>query len=144
MEEMKRSLQFDQVESAWPKTQYLWALHPVFEWVNDQAGLLYGRQEAPLIGLSNGLQPDEYLFILTGIIPNRKSTPVVDEWFALHFKNKDFVGILTMDRLKQMTKLDLGNIPNLDAITADQIKEAQKLLGQAVDQGGLAVMRENI
>ncbi len=141
MEEMKRSLQFDQVESAWPKTQYLWALHPVFEWVNDQAGLLYGRQEAPLIGLSNGLQPDEYLFILTGIIPNRKSTPVVDEWFALHFKNKDFVGILTMDRLKQMTKLDLGNIPNLDAITADQIKEAQKLLGQAVDQG-LAVMRE--
>ena len=40
MEEMKRSMQNDMESTAWPKTQYLWPLHPLFSWINDKAGLL--------------------------------------------------------------------------------------------------------
>lgn len=134
MEEMKRSLQFDQVESAWPKTQYLWALHPIFEWIHDQAGLLYDRQEAPLIGLRDALRNDEYLFIMAGSIPNRKSTPVVDEWFALHYKGGKFIKALTMEELKKITGIDRGNIPNLNAIRIEQVKTAEALLPEAVKQ----------
>ena len=49
MEEMKRSMQNNMSETAWPTTQYLWPLHPIYEWVNDKAGLLFGRGEAPLV-----------------------------------------------------------------------------------------------
>ncbi len=30
MAEMKRSMQNNMAENAWPKTQYLWKLHPIF------------------------------------------------------------------------------------------------------------------
>ena len=47
MSEMKRSMQNSMAETAWPKVQYLWRLHPLFTWVNDKSGLLFGRGEAP-------------------------------------------------------------------------------------------------
>ncbi len=134
MEEVRRSLQLDLVESAWPQTQFLWALHPIYEWVNDQAALLYGRQEAPLLGLGGGLGKGEYLYIMAGIIPNRKSTPVVDEWFALHFKDGQFIGSLTMKEVKTLTKIDENNIPNLNALEKEQIQEAESLLPSVVKQ----------
>lgn len=134
MEEMKRSLQFDLVESAWPTTQYLWSLHPVFEWVNDRAGLLYGRQEAPIIGLPDFLHEDEYIFVMAGTIPNRKSTPVVDDWFGLRFKDGNFVEELSMKQLIATTKLDQGNIPNLNAVSKEQISNGEALLPSAIQQ----------
>ena len=115
MEEMKRSLQFDVIEDSWPKTQYLWSLHPIFEWVNDRAGVLYGRQEAPLLGMPS-IDEDEFVFIMAGTTPNRKSTPVVDEWFALHYRNCEFVQELSMDELMKRTRLQEGRTPNLNDI----------------------------
>ncbi len=76
MKEMTRSMQNTMAETAWPKVQYLWKLHPIFGWVNDKAGLLYGRAEAPIVGLSGGMAPSETIFVVTGSIPNKKSTPV--------------------------------------------------------------------
>ena len=43
MQEMMRSMQNNMAETAWPKTQYLWQMHPLFTWVNDKAGLLFDR-----------------------------------------------------------------------------------------------------
>jgi len=141
MEEMKRSLQFDVIEAAWPRTQYLWALHPIFEWVNDKAGLLYGRQEAPLLGLPHVLDSNEFIFIVVGMIPNRKSTPVVDEWFALRYRNGAFVGVLSMEEILSLTKLGQEKIPNLNAVEEEQRLQAQRLLADAVNQAQL-VMKE--
>ena len=41
MEQMRTSMQKNMDEAAWPSSQYLWKLHPIFSWVNDKAGLLF-------------------------------------------------------------------------------------------------------
>lgn len=83
MEQMRNSMQKNMDESAWPSTQYLWKLHPVLSWVDDKAGLLFGRGEAPVIGLPDKLAAGESIYIVSGSMPNLKSTPLVDEWFVL-------------------------------------------------------------
>lgn len=36
MEQMRTSMQKNMDEAAWPSSQYLWKLHPIFSWVNDK------------------------------------------------------------------------------------------------------------
>jgi hypothetical protein len=134
MDEMKRSMRNNLSETAWPATQFLWKLHPLFIWLNDKASLFYGRGEAPLIGLSDGLSQDQCLFIVAGIIPNRKSSPVIDEWFALLFQNGRFEKELSMNEVLTMTEIGSGNLPNRNIITQEMQQEATALLPQAVDK----------
>lgn len=133
MAEMKRSMQNNMAETAWPKVQYLWKLHPLFTWVNDKAGLLYGRGEAPIIGLPDLLKPTETIFIVTGSIPNKRSTPLVDEWFGLSYENGVFNGSLSMNEVLKKTRLRSTSIPNSNALTEADIQEATALLQDAVE-----------
>lgn len=79
MEQMRTSMQKNMDEAAWPSSQYLWKLHPIFSWVNDKAGLLFKRAEAPVLGLPGVLYPGEALYIVSGSVPNLKSTPLIDD-----------------------------------------------------------------
>ena len=132
MNEMKRSMQNNMAETAWPKVQYLWKLHPLFNWVNDKAGLLFGRGEAPLVGLPDVLSQDEIIFIMAGSIPNNKSTPLIDEWFGLRYKNGMFCNSLSMEKVMQITKFQNKNIPNTNQITEEDIAQTSSLLENAV------------
>ena len=85
MKDMSRCMQNELAETAWPATQYLWKLHPIFNWIEDKAGVFYKRNEIPVLGLSNGLRANEIVYIIAGTIPNRKSTTVVDEWFGVYY-----------------------------------------------------------
>lgn len=134
MLEMQRSLQQDIIESPWPATQYLWPLHPIFDWVNDKASLLFGRQEAPIIGLPNALSKDEYIFLIAGSIPNRKSTPVVDEWFGLRYKNGQLMEEMNMEEAMAMTKYHRGDIPNRANLPEEQIKQGEALLPAVIKE----------
>jgi len=132
MAEMKRSMQNDMAENAWPQTQYLWALHPIFSWINDKAGLLFNRSEAPLIGLQNILQKNECVFIVAGTVPNRKSTPVVDEWFGLSFVDGKYQGKMTMEQVIQKIGFGRNDLPNRNLVSFDNVEMAKKLLPVAV------------
>lgn len=134
MEEMRRSMQNNMSETAWPATQYLWPLHPIFEWLNDKAGLLFNRGEAPLIGITQALPKSDYIFVVAGTIPNRKSTPVVDQWFGLHFSKETLIGELSMEQVISKTKLNRGNIPNQNLVTMNQKQDAEALLPTVVDE----------
>jgi superfamily II DNA or RNA helicase len=134
MAEMKRSMQNHLSETAWPATQFLWKLHPLFIWLNDKAGLFFGRNEAPLIGLSDGQLQNQCLFIIAGAIPNRKSSPVIDEWFALLFEDGRFRKELSMNETLIMTKIGAGNLPNRNIVTFEMRREAEALLPEAVDK----------
>ena len=134
MGEMKRSMQNNMAETAWPKVQYLWKLHPLFTWVNDKAGLLYGRGEAPIIGLPDVLKPTETIFIVTGSIPNKRSTPLVDEWFGLSYEGGAFKGSLSMNEVLRKTNLRSANIPNSNALTEADVHKASELLPDVVEQ----------
>jgi superfamily II DNA or RNA helicase len=139
MNEMKRSMQNNMSETAWPATQFLWPLHPIFNWINDKASLLFGRGEAPLIGIPEKLNNNEVIYIIAGLIPNRKSTPVVDEWFGLKFKNGKFIEEMTMEQVILETGFGRNDIPNrnnlpesakdiVEEAMSSVVEEAQKVL----------------
>ena len=133
MKEMKRSMQNNMAETAWPKVQYLWKLHPIFTWVNDKGGLLYGRGEAPIVGLPDVMKESEIIFIVTGSIPNKKSTPLVDEWFGLVYEDGKYQESLTMDKVLKRTCFRNVNIPNTNALTEERVIDAEKLLPDVVE-----------
>ncbi len=132
MGEMKRSMQNIMSENAWPKTQYLWKLHPVFSWVNDKAGLFFGRNEAPVLVVPKGLAADEFIYIVSGSIPNRKSVPLVDEWFGVGYRNGVFSDY-PMDQLVQRTQLGRDDIPNIGQIPNTILQEASFHLSGVVE-----------
>ena len=132
MEEMRKSMQNNMAETAWPQTQYLWPLHPIMTWVNDKAGLLFGRGQAPIIGLPGKLAAGEIFYIVTGSIPNMKSTPLVDEWFGLLYRDGKFVKALSMNEVVQATGLSGANIPNTNCIGEAEISAASSLLEDVV------------
>jgi len=133
LQDMKRCMQNDLAETAWPATQYLWKLHPIFNWIEDKAGIFYKRSEVPVLGLSNSIGSDEMLFIVAGLIPNRKSTTVVDEWFGVLYKNGQFAQILSMSEVMQKTHINVKS-PNTQQLSDEQIKNGQALLNDVVDR----------
>ena len=137
MEQMKISMQKNMDEAAWPSTQYLWKLHPIFAWVNDKSSLLYKRDEAPVIGLPMNLCANESIYILNGSIPNMKSTPLVDEWFGLLYQNDKFVKVLTMNEVLQKTSLSRERIPNTDCIGEAELSAASRLLDDVINQANI-------
>lgn len=132
MAEMKRSMQNNMDETAWPSTQYLWKNHPIFEWVNDKAGLLFGRAEAPLIVLDGPIPPTDTIFVIAGMIPNRKSTPVVDEWFGLRFSGAAFRDELTLEQVISLTGFGRRDLPNRNNAPLQYVADAAALLPSAV------------
>ncbi len=132
LKDMARCMQNELAETAWPATQYLWKLHPIFRWIEDKAGVFYKRNEVPVLGLSNGLKPNEIIYIVAGMIPNRKSTTVVDEWFGVYYKEHKFVQTLTMSEVMQKTHMNVKE-PNRQQVTEQQIASGQELLGDVVD-----------
>lgn len=134
MEQMRSSMQKNMDESVWPTTQYLWKLHPILTWVNDKAGLLYKRNKAPVIGLPGKLPQDVIIYIVTGSMPNLKSTPLIDEWFGLQYRDGKFEKVMSMNEVIQLTGIGNTQIPNTNSTTAEGIDRASKLLPDVVSQ----------
>lgn len=134
MEQMRTSMQKNMDEAAWPSSQYLWKLHPIFSWVNDKAGLLFKRAEAPVLGLPGVLYPGEALYIVSGSVPNLKSTPLIDEWFGLLYRDGQFIQRLSMEEVVQKAGLRSARIPNTNCITNQSIVAASSLLHDVVMQ----------
>ena len=132
MEQMRSSMQKNMDESAWPTTQYLWKLHPVLSWINDKASLLFKRDEAPVLGLPGVLKAGERIYIVTGSMPNLKSTPLVDEWFGLLYQDRKFNKVLSMNEVVQKTGLSNPKIPNTNCVTENEISAASSLLRDVV------------
>ena len=134
MEEMRKSMQNNMADTAWPKVQYLWPLHPIISWVNDKAGLLYGRAEAPVMGIKDSIDNNEIIYIVNGSIPNKKSTSIVDEWFGLLYKDGKYVNTLSMNEVIQITKISSMNIPNTNCITEESLSIASALRKDVVEK----------
>lgn len=132
--EIKKSRQEKIEEKAWPKVQYLWQMHPIIEWLNDKSSTLFERQEAPVLGMSGVLDKDETIFIISGLIPNRKSHPMINEWFGVIFKNNEFKEIISMDELLKKVKLNEKEYSNIDKLEEADCIEISKLLPQAINK----------
>ncbi len=99
-------------EDTWPKIQLLWDLHPLMRWLTDKLLAVFGRQQASVLTLSGKLQPGETIFIIYGIIPNRKSQPVIASWLGVRFLSGRFDAVLDFQEILSRTKLDQEKLPN--------------------------------
>ncbi|HQU71587.1 MAG TPA: C-terminal helicase domain-containing protein, partial [Calditrichia bacterium] len=108
-------------ESSWPDIQLLWSLHPMLLWLNDTVRAAFGRMEAPLLRLSS-LKEDECFFLISGLLPNRKSHPLVYRWFGVGFESGEFREILPLEALLEKTELhrrDFANTGVNDPVPAE-------------------------
>lgn len=78
-EAIEKARQARAEEDTWPELHYLWAQHPIMEWLGDRVLSQFGRHSAPLL-LSAQLQPGEQAFVLMSLVPNRKGQPLMVEW----------------------------------------------------------------
>ncbi len=129
--ENRKSLQSALEENSWPKVHYLWQQHPIMQWANDKAGLFFDRQQAPLVEIP-ALDPNEVIFCIAGIIPNRRAVPVIDEWFALRYVNEEYDRFMTMDELIAATGFDRSDRPNPGRATDEDASAVAVMLSDAV------------
>jgi superfamily II DNA or RNA helicase len=78
-QEIEKARQARAEEDTWPQLHYLWAQHPIMEWLGDRVLSQFGRHSAPLL-LSAQLQAGEQAFVLMSLVPNRKGQPLMVEW----------------------------------------------------------------
>ena len=131
--ENRKSLQNALEEDSWPKVHYLWRQHPIMQWAGDKASQFFGRQEAPLVGIPS-FEKGEVIFCMAGSIPNRRSAPLVDEWFGLRFVNGHFDRRLSMEELLAKTQFDRSDRPNAGTLTEEDAKMVSALRSEAVAQ----------
>ena len=112
---------------------YLWRQHPIMQWAGDKASQFFGRQEAPLVGIPT-FEKGEVIFCMAGSIPNRRSAPLVDEWFGLRFVNGHFDRRLSMKELLSRTQFDRSDRPNTGTLTEEDAQAVSALRSEAVAQ----------
>ena len=73
----------------------------------------FGRHEAPVLAGVPGLAQDETVFVISGLVPNRRSHPLVYEWVGVAFRSERFDSLVPFDDLLERTGLGGGEpIPN--------------------------------
>ena len=128
-DEIKRSRKD---EKAWPRIHYLWPLNPVVEWINDKVLSSFACHEAPILIFQDALEEGEIVFLLSGLIPNRKGHPLIHRWFGAVFVADRFQAIEEFDSLLERTGLGKKSFPNPGGNV--HIKFLQGLLPEAVRQ----------
>lgn len=126
-----------QLEKTWPEIQYLWPMHPIIQWVNDKSSTIFERQEAPVIGLVNVLPKDEVIFIISGLIPNRKSQPSINDWFGVVFNDNKVKEVIPLQEVLKRTKLKDRDYPNINKITKEHCDKISLLLPKAIQSAVL-------
>ena len=99
-------------ESAWPRVHYLWRLNPVVGWLNDCMLAAFGRHEAPVLAGVPGLAADETVFVLSGLVPNRRSHPLLYEWIAVAYRGARYEALVPFDDVLARTGLGRGGVAN--------------------------------
>ncbi len=116
---------------SWPMTHYLWRQHPIFDWLNDKNEILFSRQEAPILAIEN-IPSDEFIFIIGGLIPNKKSVPVIDKWYGIKFVDNKFKEIIDIEGIQNILAKD--KLPNLGKESNEILDKLNKSLPEAISK----------
>ena len=109
-------------EGTWPSLHYLWRLSPVVGWLNDRVLAAFGRFDAPVLAGVPGLAPDETIFVFSGLVPNRKSHPLIYEWIGIGFRDDALSGSMPFEALVERTGLGRQPIANRqDSVDIDAL-----------------------
>ena len=121
IEESRRS------ESSWPRMQYLWRLNPVVQWIDDRMMAEFGRDEAPVLAGVPGLKSNETVFVIAGLVPNRKSHPLVYRWVASNFLGMRWEECVPFEDVRKRVGLGSRAIANRGLnVDVERLKELQR------------------
>jgi superfamily II DNA or RNA helicase len=121
-------------EDTWPALQYLWAQHPIMEWLGDRVLTHFGRHRAPVLQ-SGKLDVNEQAFILMSILPNRKGQPLMVEWqVATRAKPDENFKLEPFEGFAKRAGLQASALPNRGVSDTLQttVSQMQAALPQAV------------
>lgn len=121
-------------EDTWPALQYLWAQHPIMEWLGDRVLTHFGRHRAPVLQ-SGKLGVNEQAFILMSILPNRKGQPLMVEWqVATRTKPDENFMLEPFESFARRAGLQASGLPNRGVSDTLQttVNQMQAALPQAV------------
>lgn len=129
-------------ERAWPQVQLFWEMHPVMEWVTDKLLVRFGRHEAPVI-ISSRLSKREFILLFQGILSNKRSQPLVTEWFGLLALGRGKWQVLALKVVLDRTGFEAG-LPNAGT-PSSRVDEIAPALSSAVEDalGHLDQLRLN-
>lgn len=136
-EEIKRSRND---EHAWPKQHYLWSKHPAIIWLQERMLGNTGRHQALVMGLNGDLQPDESIFLVSALIPNRKAHPVIWSWYAVRCRGDQVKSIEPLNEL--LDELALGKQPRPNTTNPVDMQRLSDLRKPVVDRVREQVLHE--
>jgi ERCC4-related helicase len=116
-------------EQAWPRLHYLWPLHPAMQWLSDRLQTSFGRHEAPVLTVPTLLE-GEIIYLLTGIIPNRKGQSLIQKWFGVTVVQGKLQDIQPLETILERTGLGERTFSNPGDLKIS--KQAEKLLPDVV------------
>ena len=102
-------------------------------WLNDRILAAFGRHEAPVLAGVPGLAPDETVFVISGLVPNRKSHPLVYEWVGITFRDGRFESLTAFDDVIERTGLG-GGTPIANRELLVDVEALARLLPAAVEE----------
>lgn len=111
-EQVQKSLAVAREKSgAWPELELLWELHPIAGWINDRVLRHFGRHEAPVIRIPQGLSPGEWVYVFQGVLSNQHSQPVLVDWFGVRTGPSQSGDVISLRDLSALVGLD-GRLVN--------------------------------
>ncbi|MBT5934394.1 DEAD/DEAH box helicase [Sulfurimonas sp.] len=126
-------------ESAWPNIHYLWEQHPLLEWIKDKLLSNFDRLQAPVLKLTT-LGADELIYIISGLIPNKKAQPMINEWVGVKFKNNSFDSILTLDEVFEQTQITTKKFPN--SANDYELSSIEQNLSEAIEEAKKHIQKQ--
>ena len=81
-------------------------------WLNDRMLAAFGRHEAPVLAGVPRLAPDETVFVLSGLVPNRRSHPLLYEWIAVAYRGARYQAVVPFEEVLARTGLGRDGVAN--------------------------------
>ena len=132
MEAMEAARQAKAEDDTWPALQYLWAQHPILDWLADRVLTHFGRHQAPVIQ-SLKLQAGEQAFVMMSLLPNRKGQPLLVDWqVALRTGSSGGFRLEPFDAFAQRIGLKAGALANSSGTRPPPLADLQAALPAAV------------
>ena len=102
----------DEESASFGRLQYLWAQHPVMEWLMQTVQDAFGRHTAPVMRLSGALQSDEHWVIAHGGFPNKRGQALIQAQVGVHFERDAVTELLPLEEVIGRLKLNGAARPN--------------------------------
>lgn len=110
-EAIEQARQAKRDDESWPGVHYLWAQHPISEWLRDRVLTHFGRHTAPVLR-SPELVEGERAIVMMGLVPNRKGQSLLVDWQVAVLRGNQPPVLEPFDAFSERVGLKAGTLPN--------------------------------